>query len=130
MIKHRCYSYGVINSLIAISTKGLPRWGKKQIVNGIATEIFGLKFAIIKNQNEMMNRWLPLTLLLLLFIQFAKADNTTDSIPFTKITVYTTADSTTLRLTPTDTLGFHFFGQPLESEPCIFVDPSKTFQTF
>jgi len=78
----------------------------------------------------MMNLRLPLTLLLLLFIQFAKADNTIDSIPFTKITVYTTVDSSNLRLTLTDTLGFHFFGQPLESEPCIFVDPSKTFQTF
>jgi glucosylceramidase len=46
-----------------------------------------------------------------------------------KIIVYTTADSTSLRITPTDTLHFAAFGQPLETQPCIFVDPSKTFQT-
>ena len=71
-----------------------------------------------------------LLFLLLLFIRSAKAIDKKDSIPYTKIIVYTTADSSNLRLTLTDTLGFHFFGQPLESEPCIFVDPSKTFQTF
>jgi len=45
-------------------------------------------------------------------------------------TVFTTADSTDLRLTPTATLRFVKRGQPTENEPCIFVDPSKTFQTF
>jgi len=47
-----------------------------------------------------------------------------------KIIVYTTADKTSLRLSPTDTLQFTFMGQPKETQPCIFVDPSKTFQTF
>jgi len=47
-----------------------------------------------------------------------------------KATVVTTADSTDFRLTPTATLQFAPFGQPFEYEPCIFVDPSKTFQTF
>ncbi len=47
-----------------------------------------------------------------------------------RIIIYTTADSTNLRITPTDTLQFSAFGQPLETQPCIFVDPSKTFQTF
>ena len=47
-----------------------------------------------------------------------------------KATVFTTADSTDFRLTPTATLSFAPFGQPFEYEPCIFIDPSKTFQTF
>lgn len=45
------------------------------------------------------------------------------------VTVYTTADKTDWRLTPTDTLKFTDMGQPLETEVCIFVDPSHTFQT-
>ncbi|NNV55336.1 glycoside hydrolase family 30 protein [Limnovirga soli] len=47
-----------------------------------------------------------------------------------KVIVYTTADSTGLRITPTDTLHFAAFGQPFETQPCIFVDAGKTFQTF
>jgi glucosylceramidase len=47
-----------------------------------------------------------------------------------KLVVYTTADSTQYRLTVTDTLQFTDFGQPLETQPCVFVDASKTFQTF
>lgn len=47
-----------------------------------------------------------------------------------KVVVYTTAEGTDLRLTATETLTFTKFGQPLETQPCIFVDPTKTFQTF
>ena len=47
-----------------------------------------------------------------------------------KIMVYSTADSTDWRITATDTLEFKDFGQPLETQICVFVDPSKTFQTF
>ncbi|HEU0111523.1 MAG TPA: glycoside hydrolase family 30 protein [Flavisolibacter sp.] len=46
------------------------------------------------------------------------------------IVVYTTADTANYRLTPTDTMQFADFGQPKETQPCIFVDPSKTYQTF
>ena len=46
------------------------------------------------------------------------------------ILVYTTAANTNNRLTQTETLHFTQFGQPLETQPCVFVDPSKTFQTF
>ncbi|HWJ89839.1 MAG TPA: glycoside hydrolase family 30 protein [Flavisolibacter sp.] len=57
-----------------------------------------------------------------------------DATPFSAdgktVVVYRTADSTNLRLTATDTLHFEDFGQPLETQPCVFVDPSKTFQTF
>lgn len=45
------------------------------------------------------------------------------------VTVYTTADQSDLKLTKTGTLQFKEFGQPLETQVCVFVDPSKTFQT-
>ena len=47
-----------------------------------------------------------------------------------KIIVYTTAEKTNLRLTPTDTFQFSRMGQPKETQVCVFIDPSKTFQTF
>lgn len=56
------------------------------------------------------------------------------SVPFSlegrQVTVYTTADSTQYRLTPTDTVSFTDLVQPLETDICVFVDPTKTFQTF
>jgi len=47
-----------------------------------------------------------------------------------KVLVYTTADSSQLRLTATDTLSFKEMGQPFETQICVFVDPDKTYQTF
>src|SRR5215217_1750426 len=46
------------------------------------------------------------------------------------IIVYTTADTANYRLSLTDTLHFADFGQPMETQPCVFVDASKTYQTF
>lgn len=46
------------------------------------------------------------------------------------VSVYTTAQNTDYRITKTATLTFKQFGQPLETDVCIFVDPSKTFQSF
>ncbi|WP_395050682.1 glycoside hydrolase family 30 beta sandwich domain-containing protein [Flavobacterium sp.] len=46
------------------------------------------------------------------------------------VSVFTSADSTNLRLTNTDNLKFSELKQPLETQTCIFVNPSKTFQTF
>ncbi|HEX8461653.1 MAG TPA: glycosyl hydrolase, partial [Segetibacter sp.] len=45
------------------------------------------------------------------------------------VRVYTTADKTDLRIARTATLQFTDFGQPLETQVCVFVDPTKTFQT-
>jgi glucosylceramidase len=74
------------------------------------------------------------TLLLASFFAFSQQKSKPQVIPFSIknriVTVYTTADSTNLRITPTDTLRFKDFGQPLETQICIFVDPTKTFQTF
>ncbi len=47
-----------------------------------------------------------------------------------EITVYTTAEKTNLRLTKSVSTSFTPSVQPLETEICIFVNPSKTFQTF
>ena len=46
------------------------------------------------------------------------------------ILMYTTSDSGNYRLTLIDTLQFTEFGQPFETQPCVFIDPRKTFQTF
>src|SRR4051812_29322749 len=47
-----------------------------------------------------------------------------------KITVYTTAETSNLKLTATDNLVFSSAKQPLETETSIFVEPSKKFQKF
>ena len=47
-----------------------------------------------------------------------------------KIIIYTTAENTNNRLTVTDNLQFKNVGQPKETQICVFVDPSKTFQSF
>jgi glucosylceramidase len=46
------------------------------------------------------------------------------------VMVYTSADSTNLRITNTDNLKFSVLKQPFETQTCVFVDPNKTFQTF
>lgn len=47
-----------------------------------------------------------------------------------KVTVYTTAENSNYRLSQTAVLSFSQYGQPFETEPAIFVDPNKKFQTF
>jgi len=73
---------------------------------------------------------LPGLILILAFNAFtAGAQNKTSPTKGKRVIVYTTADNTQLRLTASDTVGFKPFGQPLETQPCIFVDPSRKFQT-
>lgn len=80
-----------------------------------------------------MRKLIFLTVLSLIFCSSAlKAVNKSEPAapaPIKKVVVYTTADNTDLRLKQTETLQFTKFGQPLETQPCIFIDPSKTFQT-
>jgi glucosylceramidase len=45
------------------------------------------------------------------------------------VVVYTTAQNSAHKLSATDTLTFKHLGQPLETQVCVFVDPSKTYQT-
>ncbi|MGZ7042348.1 MAG: glycoside hydrolase family 30 protein, partial [Thermoanaerobaculia bacterium] len=46
-----------------------------------------------------------------------------------EISVYTTADKTDYRLSATGKLAFKPMGQPLETQVCVFVDPSRKAQT-
>jgi glucosylceramidase len=46
-----------------------------------------------------------------------------------RVAVHTTAEKTDHRLSATGTLDFKHMGQPLETQICVFVDPSKTYQT-
>ena len=46
-----------------------------------------------------------------------------------KVQVFVTAKDTTLRLTKIPDALFEKFGQPVETQVCVFVDPTKTFQT-
>lgn len=47
-----------------------------------------------------------------------------------KVTVYTTAGQTGLRISQNAQLSFTEFKQPLETQPCIFIDSQNTFQIF
>jgi glucosylceramidase len=51
------------------------------------------------------------------------------SVEGRQVSVYTTADKSDHRLSATGTLDFKRFGQPLETQTCVFVDPSKSYQT-
>ncbi len=46
-----------------------------------------------------------------------------------KAQVFATAKDTALRLTATGEVNFEEFGQPLETQVCLFVDPNRQFQT-
>ncbi|MBA9077544.1 glycoside hydrolase family 30 protein [Rufibacter quisquiliarum] len=59
----------------------------------------------------------------------SQTSNTDFKLGNKQVTVYTTAQNTDHRLTQTETLQFKDFGQPLETQVCVFVDPAKTFQT-
>lgn len=81
---------------------------------------------------------MKLSLIAIVLLLFACAKDQSNqenlSSPFSlagrQATVYTTADSTRYRLTPTDTLSFTSLPQPVEGEVYVFVDPDKKFQTF
>jgi glucosylceramidase len=60
----------------------------------------------------------------------APAQVRTGPVTRKQVTVYTTADQTSHRLSLTDTLSFRPVGQPKETQICVFVDPSRQFQTF
>jgi glucosylceramidase len=54
----------------------------------------------------------------------------TSSVEGRSVSVYTTAEKTGYRISATDTPTFKQHGQPLETQVCVFVDPSRTYQTF
>jgi glucosylceramidase len=73
-----------------------------------------------------MKKLFLLTIMLSVVAVFAHAQNA--SMP-KKVTVYTTAKDTDFRLTKTEELELKSFGQPFETQPCVFVDPTHSFQT-
>ncbi len=70
-----------------------------------------------------MNKNYLLSMLLLGFMQLSLAQSSA-------VTVYTTAMNAPLKLTKYETVDFRELKQPLESQVCVFVDPSKKFQTY
>ncbi len=74
------------------------------------------------------------TLLMISSFAFSQQKKVVESNSFStknkSIAVYTTADSTNLRLTKTDVLSFVPSKQPLEVEVSVFVEPDKTYQKF
>jgi glucosylceramidase len=75
--------------------------------------------------------------ILLLFSCSQQMPMNTQSTPAVKfktdgkhVIVYTTSDSTDLRLSITDTVNFRELIQPVETQVCVFTDPDKTYQTF
>jgi len=45
------------------------------------------------------------------------------------VAVYTTAQNTEYRISPNGNATFSAFGQPLETDVCVFLDPTHSFQT-
>src|ERR1022692_22315 len=87
-------------------------------------------------KNNKMKKTILAALILLAYAcnqQNGKADSPASTQTFStegkKIVVYTTADSTNLRLSITDTISFKDLAQPLETDVCVFVDPSKSYQS-
>ncbi|HVM87274.1 MAG TPA: glycoside hydrolase family 30 protein [Puia sp.] len=75
-------------------------------------------------------RKLLLAIVLISSVAYSQTNKTSSfSVAGKKLVVYTTADNTDLRLSITDTLTFNDLPQPVETQVCVFVDPSKTFQT-
>jgi glucosylceramidase len=61
-----------------------------------------------------------LSFIVLLFSGFSQSGS---------VTIYTTAQNTDYKISKTGTQDFTDFGQPKETQVCVFVDPSHTFQT-
>jgi len=67
---------------------------------------------------------------LLLLLASGPAAAAALQLPGKRALVYTTAESTSFRLTPTDTLTFKPSESTSEGKVYVFVDPKKTFQPF
>lgn len=81
-----------------------------------------------------MKATISVLILLVTFSAFSQQKSKMQSKSFSvngkTVVVYTSADSTNLRITNTDNLKFSALKQPVETQTCIFVNPNKTFQNF
>jgi glucosylceramidase len=78
-----------------------------------------------------MNRLFSTLFVLLLIALGSQAQPAKAAKPFNavKAVVYETARDTNLRLSVVGNIQFKEFGQPLETQVCVFVDPTVSFQT-
>lgn len=63
-------------------------------------------------------------------IDISSSDSSEENYFDKKLTVYTTARDTDLRITKTAEQSFSKKEQPLETETAVFINPKKTFQTY
>jgi len=86
------------------------------------------------NKKQIMINKIYLGLLLSTIFGFAqpkvKSDKKMFSTKDKTVTVYTSADSSDLKMSKTADLRFTELKQPLETQFCLFVNPNKQFQTF
>ena len=76
----------------------------------------------------------PLFLFLVLFVSlFLQQTLGQDAVPFSmegrKVSVFTTASGTDMKLSHSGDLAFEAASQPFENEIAVFVNPDKKFQT-
>ncbi len=94
---------------------------------GIKTRILWNK--LTHNNSDMNRSGISFMLLLPLFLSNCKKENPAQPSVKTA-TEYVTAKDTDLRMTRMPVVTFEPFGQPKETQVCVFVDPVKKFQTF
>jgi glucosylceramidase len=90
---------------------------------------------ICRNKFKTMKLPFVITALYLLFAGCApsgqpESGSTSYDAKGKEAKIYTTADSSELRLTHTGSKAFQVAAQPLETEVAIFVNPNNTFQSF
>ena len=78
----------------------------------------------------MKIKLIAFSVLFLFLLNNVSAQSRSAIQPGDEVEVFQTAKNTSDRLAQKDNLVFEDYGQPSESQPCVFVDPVNTFQTF
>jgi glucosylceramidase len=86
-------------------------------------------FLRIKKMHGMKN-WILILAFLAIGVSLFGQGKSVTTYEGHQVTPVVTAKSTPLKMTQGQVLTFSPHGQPFENEPCIFVDPTKTFQSF
>jgi glucosylceramidase len=89
----------------------------------------GAILKIYAENNYHMEKTVSWVFFLLLTVGL-HAQSTAPDLSGKKLSVFTTAYQTELRLQKTGELDFKLLPQPVEGEVSVFVDPARTFQTF
>ncbi len=75
-----------------------------------------------------MKKLLVVIALLLIVHGYAQTISKIFSTNNKSVLVYTTAQNTDYKISLTDSLHFTHMGQPVETQVCVFVDPTQKFQ--